>query len=288
MAEAKAAKATALADELCVKLAEAIRANTDNSASAKTPAPFGTAHSHRKSKGTAGYLNVSTAAQHHVYQSPQRKAMTANKRVSVRLPKSFPSETLSILSSSDSKNSNDGVLTIRDDTSDKEDKGNNSVQEGGLAQVCSTRAKPRGGCCYGTPLRLGSTLPSCHTKANGSSSKEDSSSASMAIDSNNKSTATASCKEKEDGNQHKANRLDRSSGSQAAQKHMTLVRGGAKPTSPPALHHGQCNLSSCKGALPDHHNQLKADMLDGIWPGSHNVQLLNWFVEMNFLGDWTA
>ncbi len=152
-----------------------------------------------------------------MYQSPQSKAMTANMRVSVHSPKSFPSETLSVLSSSDSKISSDGVLTIRDDTSYKEDKGDNSVQEGGLTRVHGTRAKPQGGRHYGTPLRLGSTLPSCHMKANGSSSKEDSSSASMAVDSNNKSTDRASCKGKEYDDQHKANSLDRSGGSQVAQ-----------------------------------------------------------------------
>jgi hypothetical protein len=155
--------------------------------------------------------------------------MTANKRVSLHLPKSFPSETLSILSSSDSKISSDGVLTIGGDTSDKEDKGNNSVQEGGLAQVRGTCAKPRGGRRCGTPLRLGSTLPSRHTKADGSSSKEESSSASMAIDSNNKSTDMASCKGKEDKDQHKSDSLDRSNGSQAARKHTSLVRGAPNP-----------------------------------------------------------
>jgi hypothetical protein len=190
--------------------------------------------------------------------------MTANKRVSLHSPKSFPSETLSVLSSLDSKISSDGVLTIGDDTTDKEDKGNNSVQEGGLAQLLGTCAKPWGGCRCRTPLRLGSTSPSRHTKADGSSSKEDSSSASMAIDSNNKSTDTASCKGKEDEDQHKADSLDRSGGSQAAQKHTSLVRGGTKPTSLLALHRGQRNHSSCKGALPDHHDQLKTDMLDGI------------------------
>jgi hypothetical protein len=110
----------------------------------------------------------------------------------------------------------------------------------------------------------------------------------MANDSNNESTDTTSCKGKEDVNQHKADSLDRSSGSQVVRKHMTLVRGGTKPTSLPALHRGQRNHSSCKGALPDHHNQHKTDMLNGIWPGSHNVQLLNQFVEMHFFGNWTA
>jgi hypothetical protein len=61
-AEAKAAKAAASADELCVKLAKAIRANTNDSASAKTPAPLGTTHSCKKSKGPAGSLIVSMAA----------------------------------------------------------------------------------------------------------------------------------------------------------------------------------------------------------------------------------
>jgi hypothetical protein len=190
--------------------------------------------------------------------------MTANKRVSLHLPKSFPSETLSVLSSLDSEISSDGVLTIGDDTSDKEDEGNYSVQEGGLAQVHGTCAEPRGGCRCRTPLRRGSTSPSCHMKADGSSSKEDSSSASMAIDSNNKSTDTAFCKGKEDKDQHKADSLERSGGSQAARKHTSLVRGGTKPTSLPALHRGQRNHSSCKGALPDHHNQLKTDLLDGV------------------------
>jgi hypothetical protein len=190
--------------------------------------------------------------------------MTANKRESVHSPKSLPSETLSVLSSLDSKISSDGVLTIRDDTSNKEDKGDNSVQEGGLEQVRGTCAKPRGRCRCRTPLRLGSTLPSCHTKANGSSSKEDSSSASMAIDSNNESTDTALCKGKEDKDQHEADSLDRSGGSQVARKHTSLVRGGTKPTSLTALHRGKHNHSSWEGALPNHHDQLKTDMLDRI------------------------
>ncbi len=226
LAEAKAAKAAAHAEELCVKLAEAIKANTNNPASAKTPAPLGTAHLSKKSKGTAGSLTMSTATQRYAYQSPQRKVMTANKRVSVRLPKSFPSKTLSVLSSLDSEIISNGVLTIKDNTSNEEDKGNNSVQEGQLTCVCGTRAKPWGGCRYGTPLRLGSTLPLCDTKADGSSSEEDSFFASMDIDSDDKSTGMAFCKGEEDEDPLEANSLDRSGGSQAAWKDTTLVREG--------------------------------------------------------------
>jgi hypothetical protein len=110
----------------------------------------------------------------------------------------------------------------------------------------------------------------------------------MAIDSNNKSTDMACHKGGEDNDQHKADSLDRSGSSQVAWKDTTLVRGGTKPTSLPALHRSQRNHSSCNGALLNHHNQLKTDMLDGIWPGSHNVQLLNWFMEMHFSGNWMA
>jgi hypothetical protein len=89
LAETKAAKAATHEVELRVKLAEAIRASTEDSASAKTPVLLGTAHLCKKSKGTAGSLTMSTAAQHHVYQSPQRKAMTANKWVAFTQVLSF-------------------------------------------------------------------------------------------------------------------------------------------------------------------------------------------------------
>jgi hypothetical protein len=112
--EAKATKAAVCAEELQMKLAEAIRASTDSVASALL---------HKKSKGVDGLLTVSPAVLLHSYLSPQRRAATANKRVTVQLPKSFPAGA-SLLRGSESDSCSAGVLTLGEDTSnDKQRRG---------------------------------------------------------------------------------------------------------------------------------------------------------------------
>ena len=73
--EVKAAKATAKAAELCLQLAAA--------ASAGAPPPAATSHSHKKSKGSSGATTTTLVQSTPPQLSPQRKVMTANKRVSV-------------------------------------------------------------------------------------------------------------------------------------------------------------------------------------------------------------
>ncbi len=83
-AESKAAKATAKAKELQVKLAEAIRA-AEETPSAAVPASAHDLehHSHKKSKGMSGQSLVGASIPCHSYLSSQRKGMTANKGISV-------------------------------------------------------------------------------------------------------------------------------------------------------------------------------------------------------------
>jgi hypothetical protein len=73
--EVKAAKATAKASELCLQLAAA--------ASAGAPPPAATSHSHKKSKGSSGATSSTSVQSTPPQLSPQRKVMTANKRVSI-------------------------------------------------------------------------------------------------------------------------------------------------------------------------------------------------------------
>ena len=112
-AKAKAAKAYARAEELCLKLKAAIKASMG--CNNTTSPSLDTVHSHKKSKGTAGVSTASPAVQLHQYLSPQRKNTTITKRVSVQLPRHFPSKTSSLSPSSDSDSLSAGILMIGSD-----------------------------------------------------------------------------------------------------------------------------------------------------------------------------
>jgi hypothetical protein len=78
-AKAKAAKAYARAEELCLKLKAAIKASMG--CNNTTSPSLDMVHSHKKSKGTARVSTESPVVQLHQYLSPQREDTTVNKRV---------------------------------------------------------------------------------------------------------------------------------------------------------------------------------------------------------------
>jgi hypothetical protein len=154
--KAKAAKVYSRAEDLRLKLEEAIRASTG--VDDKISPSFDMVHSHKKSKGSVSSFTVSPVAQSHQYLSPQRKGTTVkkrrkgttvNKRVSVQSPRHFPSDTLTLSGSLESDSFSEGVLTIGSNSND-EDK----VEEVLEHHVCrGTCAKSRGACRYNKPLQ---------------------------------------------------------------------------------------------------------------------------------------
>ncbi len=151
-AKAKAAKAYARAEELCLKLKAAIKASTG--CNDITSPSLDTVHSHKKSKSTAGVSMASPVVQSHQYLSPQRKDTTINKRVSVQLPHHFPSRTLSPSPSLDSDSLSAGIPTIGSNSKDNDDKVVEVVKQP-LQRGLS--AKSCGGHRYYTPLQQGRT-----------------------------------------------------------------------------------------------------------------------------------
>ncbi len=81
-AKDKAAKASAKAEELRLKLAEVTNGRGSGPAVGRELAH----HPQKKSRGSAGQSVAETVALSHSYLSPQRKGTTAKKRVSVRSP----------------------------------------------------------------------------------------------------------------------------------------------------------------------------------------------------------
>jgi hypothetical protein len=107
-------------------------------------------HSHKKSKGSTGSSTVSPVAISHPHLSPQRKGVT-NKRASVHSPRQFPPKTFSSSESSASLSLSDGILTIGDDSDNKEDNVEVVDTLDTVSVQRSIRAGPQGGCRYGNP-----------------------------------------------------------------------------------------------------------------------------------------
>jgi hypothetical protein len=80
--KSKAAKATAKADKLRLKLAKVTMAGT----ALAFPPSGNTLHSHKKSKGSLGTLSIPSSPASPFLQSHQRKGVAAKKRVSVQSP----------------------------------------------------------------------------------------------------------------------------------------------------------------------------------------------------------
>ncbi len=207
---------------------------------------------------------MSPVAQLHQYLLPQRKDTTVNKWVSVQSRRHFPSNTLTLSGSLESDFLSDGILTNGSDSNNKE------LVEVVEHHVCpGTCTKSCGGCQYDNPLQRGRT--SSPLRSSGSSNGLGcSSTSSMEEDSDNDNSMSMSSKKAE-----------------------FEPRGGMPkdhpPTqvdlkSPPKVHRGLIP-SGTYTALLDNCND---DILDGVWPGLHDIQLLTCFVMTHFSGDWTS
>jgi hypothetical protein len=118
-AKDEAAKAPAKAEELRLKLAEAINGGGSGAAAGQKLAH----HPQKKSRGLTGQLVAGAMALSHSYLSPQRKGTTAKKRVTVRSPHHFSHclDNSLLLGSSFSGSLSARVLTIgKDSDNDKE------------------------------------------------------------------------------------------------------------------------------------------------------------------------
>jgi hypothetical protein len=104
-AKSKAAKATAKADKLHLKLAKVTMAGTALAA----PLLGNTMHSHKISKGFLGTSSITSSPASPFVQSPQRKGIAAKKRVGVQSPLCSTSQCLvELVSSSSYSSSSDG------------------------------------------------------------------------------------------------------------------------------------------------------------------------------------
>jgi hypothetical protein len=122
--EVKASKATAKAKELRLKLAAVINTISEGTPLAAGLIPWQDTehHSYKKSKGVDSQSVAGVAVPSHLYLSPQRKGMTANKRLSIGSPGCFSDHREESLSSNSSSvgSLSKGVLTISDDREDGE------------------------------------------------------------------------------------------------------------------------------------------------------------------------
>jgi hypothetical protein len=284
LAEAKAAKAVAKADELCTKLAEAMKAST--MAPIKTFSTPDSGHSHKKSKGSASLSTVSPIAPLHSYLSPQRKGITVNKRVSVQLPRHLSSKTLFSSGSLTSGSVNNGVLMIGN-KSDNKEVDLEVVDKPDLIPVqCSMCAKFGGGRQYGKPSRCGCVTTSSLGSAGSTHGKDRAFASSMEKDSNDNSSRTSYSDGEEDAKSlkevdvlSKGGRFWKKANSGGV---CLSARGDLK--SPLKFY---CGYTPAAAQLVPA-NTGKDDILNGIWPGSHDIQLLTQFVTTPFVGDWTA
>ncbi len=166
-AKDKAAKVLAKAEELHLKLAEAINGGGSGAAAGQELVH----HPQKKSRGLTGQSVAGAVALSHSYLSPQRKGTTAKKRVSVRSPRHLSHRRANSLSSGSSSSGSlsTGVLTIGKDSDDDEE---GAAADGGIPQ--GNRAEPCGGHQYCPPY----PEPQRWRRINRSSSSEDSASSS--------------------------------------------------------------------------------------------------------------
>ncbi len=241
LAKERAAKATACAELMRLKLDKAKKGNANNAGIPIIYAPPESAHSHKKSKGTSSSLTVSGAKQQRLYQSPQRKTATANKRVSVCSPTSFQAEVLSVSSNSKFDSIIAGVLTIGDDTSSEgEDDNSDSGQEFRLtlARACKhgVPSQPRGSVRHRTPQQAHATIAMQFTNSS-SSASNGSGSALMDNDDDSMDGSNSS----DDQGDHYDNPFEaKSSKSRRCKVPLDnlFAGGGTAPMLPPAFQRG--------------------------------------------------
>ena len=281
LAEDRARKATARAEAARKDLEAEVR--KQEAAASNIPGAASAAHAHKKIKGTSGPQLAGLVGTGQ-YQSPQRKSTGKGKRISVRSPKNFSSDVLSVTSGSDSDSdsSSSGVLTIGDDTSDSD----KSAASARLHRVhASERGLPseqRGGRKYGTPLRR---------------------SRGKAVDRQSKSATTDHSPSSSEPSDDEGS-FDSEGGDTAGREvdktdRITPMHGipgslsdgkttGKAPASPPKVQRGLSTTSLQRMPTLDEQDTIENSMLDGVWPGGQDIQLVQRFVKMHFADDWTT
>jgi hypothetical protein len=229
-----------------------------------------TPHSHKKSKGNVRAPSLCSADSLIHQQSPQRKKISANKRVSVHSPYRFPvsqqttpGELLLPEGSYLSDSSND-VLVISDDTS-----GDTNDDHKPISLIltsfqdilfCNKQSVAHGGCHYGSPLSKDCvSLKAPPGKAYSQPQETLDASLSSGLWTN----------DVDDVNMSLESDTSVSRSSPCTIK-LTTLFGTKRSTSTPWC------------------NKEEADILDGFWPGSHNITWLTHFVLCHFAGDWSA
>ncbi len=221
------------------------------------------AASNKKSKGTASIPSLSTVSAPVLQLSPQRKSNTVNKRVSVQSPCRFSLH--SNLSSSDcstNSSSDAGVIEGGDDATD------NKVNTSYVVPPDhhGRQSKARGGRRHGSPLSRdctglmpGGTLSTASAHLKKQSSFSDSSSTNE--DSNCDDNLTEINSSDSNGNESDSLLLD-------------------LPLTPDRL------TTLFDGDSTLHHLELiMSNIINGIWPGNHDITLLTHFVDCHFDGD---
>jgi hypothetical protein len=248
-AKDKAVKVSAKAEELHLKLAGAINGRGSGAAARQELAH----HPQKKSRGMTSQLVAGAMALSHSYLSPQRKGTTAKKRVSVRSPRHFSHRRANPLSSGSSTSGSlsAGVLTIGKD-GDNDEEG--AVSDGRIPR--GNWAEPCGGHQHSAP-----SSPELQRwcRINRSSSGKDS--------------ASLSSEDEDNGTSSWGSRSGE--GSRGDNKFMSC--GNDDPPS-----------SMDEAGSDSLEDEGKDEILDGIWPGTHDPHLLTWFVSSHFLSNWTA
>ncbi len=216
------------------------------------------------------------------YQSPQRKSTNKNKRVSVRSPKNFCSDILSVTSGSDSESSSSGVQTIGDDTSESDKSAASALVQRVRASTHGYPSEQRGGRKYGTPLRRSrGRAADRHPKSTTSDhsvSSSESSDSDVSIDSEGGDTARCVV-DKHDG-------ITPTLGTGVSSFNDNPT--GRTPPSPPKVQRGRSTKSTQRTPTPDEKDTIKGSMLEGVWPGGQDIQLVQRFVTMHFGDDWAT
>jgi hypothetical protein len=259
-AEAKAAKAVAKSDEL-----RAVAAKT----SVLTTEPV-TPHLHKKSKGIARAPSPCSAGSLIHQQSPQQKTIFANKRVSVHSPLCFPVSQqttpgeLLLPEGSYSSDSSGDILVISNDTSGDTNNDNKPISL--ISTSCrdiifpNKRSVACGGCCYGSPLSKDCvSLKAPPGKAYSWPKETLDASYFSGLWTNNVDDVNMSLESD------------------------TLVGSSSPCTVKLTTLFGMERFASTPWS-----NREEADILDGLWLGSHNITWLTHLVSCHFAGDWLA
>jgi hypothetical protein len=258
----------AKADKLRAKLAEAASACVapTSSGQVKAAAALASAASNKKSKRTAGALSHSTVPAPVPQLSLQRKSNTVNKRVSVQSPNQF--SLCSNSSSSDcstNSSSNGGVIKGGNDTT------NNKVDTSYNFLLINhgKQSEARGGRRYGSPVscnRTGLMPGGSLSTALACLKKQSSSSDSSGTNDNSNSVGNSTKTDSSDSDGNEADSL--------------LLDLFLAPVCLTTLFEG--DGTHC------HQELIESNIINGIWPGNHDITLITYFVDCHFDGDWNG